>query len=81
LLFKILGDEAGLDVALVRGNYDRTGPDRGHAWNEVSLGDGRRVIVDVMHHGARPQCLEVTAPQVIEHYLKVDDTPWYGVGR
>ena len=80
MLFKILADEAGLDVALVRGNYAGGSPP-GHAWNEVSLGDGRRVIVDVMHDGARPRCLEVTAPEVIEHYLKVDDTPWYGVGR
>ena len=80
LLFKILADEAGLDVALVRGNYAGGSPP-GHAWNEASLGDGRRVIVDVMQDGARPRCLEVTAPEVIEHYLKVDDTPWYGVGR
>ncbi len=69
LLFKILADEAGLDVALVRGNYAGGSPP-GHAWNEASLGDGRRVIVDVMHDGARPRCLEVTAPEVIERYLK-----------
>ena len=80
LLFKILADEAGLDVALVRGNYAGSQVPGGHGWNEVSLGDGRRVIVDVMHDGARPKCLEVTAPEVIEHYLKVDNTPWYGGG-
>jgi hypothetical protein len=78
LLFKILGDEAGLKVALVRGNFARKGPPGvAHAWNEVTLDDGRRVIVDVMHNGGKPKFLEITDPEVIQHYLKVDDTPWY----
>jgi hypothetical protein len=78
LLFKILGDEAGLKTALVRGNYSRSGERTGgHAWNEVTLEDGRRVLVDVMHHGAKPKFPEITAPEVTKHYLKVNDTPWY----
>ncbi len=78
LLFKILADEAGLNVALVRGNYASKGPPGApHAWNEVVLDDGRRVLVDVMHNGSKPKFPEVTAPRVVQHYLKVDGTPWY----
>ena len=78
LLFKILADEAGLKSALVRGNYARNGP-RGfaHAWNEVYLDDGRRLLVDVMHNGGKPRFPAVTDPEVVRHYLKPDDTPWY----
>lgn len=78
LLFKILADEAGLGAALVRGNYASNGPPGSpHVWNEVVLDDGRRVLVDVMHNGSKPNFPEVTALEVIQHYLKVDDTPWY----
>ncbi|MBA4017642.1 MAG: hypothetical protein C0483_10755 [Pirellula sp.] len=48
-----------------------------HAWNEVVLRDGRRVIVDMMHHGGKPKFLDVTEREAIERYLRVDDTPWY----
>lgn len=78
LLFKIFADEAGLRAALVRGNFAKDGPPGfAHAWNEVLLDDGRRVLVDVMHNGGKPKFLEITAPYVVEHYLKVDGTPWY----
>jgi transglutaminase/protease-like cytokinesis protein 3 len=78
LLFKILADEAGLKVALVRGNYARKGPPGvAHAWNEVLLDNGSRLLVDVMHNGGKPKFPEVTDPEVIKHYLKVDNTPWY----
>jgi Ethylene-responsive protein kinase Le-CTR1 len=79
LLFKILADEAGLNVSLVRGNYVEQGsPSIPHAWNEVFLGDGRRVLIDVTLEGSQPRFLEVGTPEVIQHYLKVDNTPWYG---
>lgn len=79
LLFKILADEAGLRTALVRGNFSKGGPSGfPHAWNEVFLDDGRRVLVDVMHNGGQPKFPEVTDPKVVERYLKVDNTPWYG---
>jgi hypothetical protein len=90
LLFKLLGDEAGLKTALVRGNY---GMDAGqappgaqlvkgmkgfpHAWNEVELEDGTRVLVDVMHNGGKRRFLPITDAYVVKHYLKPDDTPWY----
>lgn len=78
LLFKILADEAGLEAALVRGNYADRGPTGvPHAWNEVVLDDGRRVLVDVGLEGSQPRFLEVSTPEVARHYLKVDDTPWY----
>ncbi|HEU0008319.1 MAG TPA: EDR1-related protein [Verrucomicrobiae bacterium] len=78
LLFKILADEAGLKSALIRGNYAASGP-RGfaHAWNEIYLDDGRRLLVDVMHNGGKPRFPAVTDPEVVRHYLKPDDTPWY----
>ena len=76
LLFKILADEAGLNVSLVRGNYvEQRSPAVGHAWNEVFLDDGRRVLVDVSLEGSQPRFLEVATPEVIEHYRKVDNTP------
>ncbi|MGC3965969.1 MAG: hypothetical protein QM775_00945 [Pirellulales bacterium] len=78
LLFKILADEAGLKTALVRGNYGRDKkPGFPHAWNELFLDDGRRLLVDVMHHGGEDKFFDVGAPEVVEHYWKVDDTPWY----
>lgn len=81
LLFKILADEAGLKAALVRGNYARRGgPPGAHAWNEVYLSTGQRVLVDVMHHGGKPEFPPVNDPNVVRHYLKVDNTPWYSGG-
>lgn len=48
LLFKLLADEAGLKVSLVRGRYGRNPSKLGpHAWNELRLDDGRVLIVDV----------------------------------
>jgi hypothetical protein len=79
LLFKILADEAGLNAALVRGNYAEQGTRSiPHAWNEVFLGDGRRVLIDVSLEGSQPRFLDVGMPEVVEHYLKVDNRPWYG---
>lgn len=59
LLFKVLADQLGVPAALVRGNYSRRGVDQregralgdrgGHAWNEVVLETGDRILVDVMH--------------------------------
>jgi hypothetical protein len=79
LLFKILADEAGLHAALVRGNFASKGPPGfPHAWNEVTLDDGQRVIVDIMHHGGKAVFPPITDPSVIRRYLKVDGTSWYG---
>lgn len=48
LLFKLLADEAGLKVSLVRGRHGRDPSKLGpHAWNELRLDDGRVLIVDV----------------------------------
>ena len=78
LLFKILADEAGLKAALVRGNYAGTSATGApHAWNEIVVDDGRRLLVDVMLKGDRQDFPEVTSPPVVRHYLRVDNTPWY----
>jgi hypothetical protein len=50
LLFKIMGDEAGLRVGLRRGHMKSRGRILGrHAWNEITLENGGRRIVDVMN--------------------------------
>jgi hypothetical protein len=80
LLFKILADAAGLRAALVRGNYagsDDSGQGAPHAWNEIVLDNGRRLLVDLMLGGDRQDLSEVTSPAVARHYLRVDNTPWY----
>ena len=50
LMFKLLADEAGLKVAIVRGRYGRDLAKAGyHAWNELKLDDGSTAIVDIMN--------------------------------
>lgn len=48
LLYKLLADEAGLRVSLVRGYYNKGSRAGGHAWNELYLADGKKMIVDTM---------------------------------
>jgi hypothetical protein len=82
LLFKLLGDEAGLRTALVRGNYFHAGHGDPHAWNEVVLDDGRRYLIDSTQRPNEAPW-EITTPAVtpatvVHHYVKLDDTPYYG---
>lgn len=75
LLFKLLADEAGLDVALVRGNYSDGRTSGGHAWNELHLNDGRRLLIDVMNRH-----VELIVPQggtANDRHLTVKNEPWY----
>jgi hypothetical protein len=83
LLFKLLADEAGLQSALVRGNYVHlhAGGADPHAWNELRLDDGRRFLVDATLH-PNSEFPEITSPQVTplevaKRYVKVDKTPYY----
>jgi hypothetical protein len=46
LLTKVLGDQIGLDVSLVRGNFGNLGK---HAWTEIKMTNGETLIVDPMH--------------------------------
>jgi hypothetical protein len=47
LMYKLLADEAGLKVSLVRGLYGHDPAKAGyHAWNELFLDGGKMVIVD-----------------------------------
>jgi hypothetical protein len=84
LFFKVLADEAGLKVALVRGNYVHlhAGGSGAHAWNELQLDDGRRFLVDTTLH-PRSDFPEITTPaatstEVARRYVKPDGTPYYG---
>tara|TARA_R110002111_G_scaffold259308_1_gene329225 strand:+ start:27991 stop:29256 length:1266 start_codon:yes stop_codon:yes gene_type:complete len=76
LLFKILADEAGLDVALVRGLYGDAQHYKGCAWNELHLKDGRRILIDVMQRHF--ELLTPEGSEVSRRYLTVDIKPWYG---
>lgn len=79
LMFKILADEAGLRAALVRGNIaSQVPPGFAHAWNEVELDGGERVLVDIMQNGGSSIFPAVTDAEVVKRYLKVDGKPWYG---
>ncbi|QDT92681.1 EDR1-related protein [Gimesia algae] len=75
LLFKLLADEAELDVALVRGNYGDASRVGGHAWNELYLPDGRRFIIDTMQR--RIVNLGSDGGQTSSRYLTVKNKPWY----
>jgi hypothetical protein len=50
LLYKLLADEAGLSVSMVRGRYRHSDGRLGsHAWNEQYLKDGTVLLVDIMN--------------------------------
>lgn len=76
LLFKMLCDDAGLKVALVRGNYDAGITGGGHAWNELILDDGSRVIVDVMNPDPDFKFIPETDPAA-KPYLSVKNEVLY----
>ena len=49
LMFKILADEAGIKTRVIRGNaIDLSGFGR-HAWNEVKLKNGTKLLVDIQN--------------------------------
>lgn len=81
LLFKVIADQLGIPAALVRGNYLRRGADGGkekentrggHAWNEVVLRSGERILVDVMHNFVA----ELSDPLLVS-YSDVRNVPLY----
>jgi hypothetical protein len=81
LMLKVLGDEAGLDVTLQRGNADfGPGGRGGHAWNVIDVG-GRSFLADPMNptrqHGAA-RLVPVDDPAVARSYLDVSWKPIYG---
>jgi hypothetical protein len=76
LMLKVLGDEAGLEVTLVRGRLSLHGSSGGHAWNEIVI-DGRRLLVDPY----RPPTYEFrTLTEVGDAYRGVDGGSIYGGG-
>jgi hypothetical protein len=76
LLFKLMADEAGLKVALVRGVMKSSSQTGGHAWNELHLEDGRRLLVDVMNPQRNFRFPSLTEP-VARRYLSVRGVPLY----
>jgi hypothetical protein len=76
LLYKVLADEAGLDVALVRGNVQLQDRQFGHAWNELRLDDQRTLLVDTMSPPPDFRFPELTDP-ALGAYRTVDGQPWY----
>jgi hypothetical protein len=80
LLFKILADEAGLKAALRRGNLQLRRSPKGypHAWNEVYLEDGGRLLVDTSYRAGKWDFPDVKTPSVVEQYRRLDDSPLYG---
>ncbi|MDD3020760.1 MAG: hypothetical protein PHX61_07250 [Alphaproteobacteria bacterium] len=49
LLFKVLADETGVPTALVRGHFEGPREMGAHAWNEVPLENGKKLLVDATH--------------------------------
>lgn len=49
ILFKILAEEIGLNVNIVRGNLMDMGGIGGHAWNEVVFSNGKKIIFDTQN--------------------------------
>ena len=77
LLFKIMGDEAGLRVGLRRGHMKARGRLLGrHAWNEITLKDGSRRIVDVMNPEKNFQL--PLAEKVSHRYAGIEGEDLYG---
>jgi hypothetical protein len=76
LLFKVLADEAGLNVTLVRGNYGTPKSAGGHVWNELALDDGRKLLVDVMNPRPGFEFPETNGPATAR-YLTVKNTRYY----
>lgn len=62
-------------MALVRGNHGDGRASGGHAWNELHLDDGIRVLVDVMN--MRMELLTLRGSTAGRRYLTVRNEPWY----
>ncbi len=78
LLFKVLADEAGLQTALVRGFAEDDSGAGGHAWNEVTLANGKTLVVDPTNP-ANWEFPEVGQPHPNGmRYSDADEQPLYG---
>lgn len=71
LLFKVVADALDIPATLVRGNY-HDGEKTPHAWNEVSLEGGRRLLVDTTLN----RICDLSDPQTLA-YKTVLDEPVY----
>lgn len=77
LLFKLLADEAGLNAALVRGGYLKSGRSSpgAHAWCEVEQADGSLALIDTMR--SRGWHITMADPRA-RNYFDVAHRPLYG---
>jgi hypothetical protein len=73
ILFKLLGDEAGLRAAMVRGNVRIGEKLEPHSWNEIFLDDGTRLVADLMWGAEKA----VFPPSQADRYFTVDMQPYY----
>ncbi|MCE9548201.1 MAG: transglutaminase domain-containing protein [Planctomycetia bacterium] len=77
LTYKILAEEAGLKVSLVRGRYGKSADKAGyHAWNELFLEDGKVLIVDTTNPPPGFQFPDRKSP-LAARYFKGDRQPQY----
>lgn len=84
LLFKLLADEAGLQVALVRGYMKSGGRYGGHAWNELTFSNGDKRMVDVMNptrHGRDFVLPLLDARALTSGYMDAAGAELYGAAR
>jgi hypothetical protein len=79
LLYKLLADEAGLKVSLVRGLIITPSTPQGgaHAWNELTLDNGHRLMVDVTYRVGKWDFPDLTETTITGDYRHLDGTPWY----
>lgn len=80
LLFKILADDAGLAVGLVRGNLSDGGEPEPHAWNELILDDGQKRIVDCMNPRGGFDFPLITEA-IAQRFFTVGNAPFYSAER
>ena len=71
LLFKVLGDEMGLNVTVIRGNGTYGGIAMNHIWTTVDFGDGPRVFdphQKIYNVPTRDVPSHVAGPQIVAQF-------------
>lgn len=49
-----------------------------HAWNEIHLDDGTRLLVDSSYRAGKWDFPDVNTPFIVKEYRKLDNSPLYG---
>ncbi len=74
LMFKILCDEIGINASIVRGNMIDMYGFGGHAWNEVKLSNGKKILIDTQNRKIID--ISMSNPQAAS-YFNVDNNALY----